>query len=270
MEVFFDTEFTDFAHPRVISVGFAAADGSTLYVQVDGWTHAECSPFVRDVVLPLLDGPERLPYREAALRIDGWLRAFGESVSLYSDSAIDLRLLDELFATGNVARPALIEAAVFAPSIAGELIREALYEQTLRRHHALDDALALREAWQAMPRLEVAGESIQSAADGASQLWLDDVRPAPAGWTRVGTAAEAIVMLQLHRVDALSLDHDLGNDPAAGTGYDVLAWLERMVATVGFVPPVRISVHSSNPPAAQQMDAAIDAIERLKQRSTKA
>lgn len=53
------------------------------------------------------------------------------------------------------------------------------------------------------------------------KLWLDDVRPAPEGWTRAYTAAEAIDLLKIalnvgDELDDISLDHDLGADPSYG------------------------------------------------------
>lgn len=50
-----------------------------------------------------------------------------------------------------------------------------------------------------------------------------------------------------------------------GTAYDVVLWIERAVATEGFVPP-RMAVHSSNSSARIKMEAGIRAIERMAQR----
>ena len=101
------------------------------------------------------------------------------------------------------------------------------------------------------------------ACDTAAGLrvFLDDERATPPGWTRVYWPDEAIALLQGGNVVELSLDHDLGDD-ARGTGYDVVAWIERAVALGGFAPP-RIRVHSANPAARARMDAGIAAIARL-------
>ncbi len=92
------------------------------------------------------------------------------------------------------------------------------------------------------------------------KVWLDDDRPEPEGWVRARTVTEAITLLQTGGIDEISLDHDLGDD-AAGTGYDVLTWIERAVAGRGFVPPA-IDIHTANPPARIRMLAAVDAIGR--------
>ncbi len=103
------------------------------------------------------------------------------------------------------------------------------------------------------------------------RVWLDDVRvpyPDPEGWVWVRTPAEAIELLQTGAVCELSLDHDLGlvDGDREVTGYDVVTWIERRVALEGFVPPATIRVHSSNVPAAERMEAGIEAIRRLGRR----
>lgn len=94
------------------------------------------------------------------------------------------------------------------------------------------------------------------------RVFLDDERPAPEGWTLVRWPDEAIALLKTGRVEALSLDHDLGDDKR-GTGYSVLVWLEWNVAISGFCPPKTILVHSANSSARSKMEAAIDSIRRF-------
>lgn len=43
------------------------------------------------------------------------------------------------------------------------------------------------------------------------QLWLDDVRPAPDGWTVALSVNAAIEILSSSPVNEASLDHDLGD-----------------------------------------------------------
>ena len=90
------------------------------------------------------------------------------------------------------------------------------------------------------------------------QIFLDDVREAPKGWTRVYWPKEAIALLKTGQVKEISLDHDLGND-ARGTGYDVIKWIEEAVVTQGFKPPI-IHVHSANSAARVRMEAGIKSI----------
>jgi hypothetical protein len=95
------------------------------------------------------------------------------------------------------------------------------------------------------------------------KLWLDDVRPAPTGWTRVRWPSEAIELLAMGCVAEVSLDHDLGDDQR-GTGYDVLLWIERAVAQDSLDPP-RIHLHTANPAALDRMRRAVQQIDRLAQ-----
>jgi hypothetical protein len=93
------------------------------------------------------------------------------------------------------------------------------------------------------------------------RIYLDDERTPPPGWTLVRWPDEVIALLQQNVVEEISLDHDLGDDER-GTGYDVVLWIERAVATAGFVPP-RIRVHSANSSARAKMEAGIEAIARM-------
>lgn len=94
------------------------------------------------------------------------------------------------------------------------------------------------------------------------KVYLDDERQAPDGWRRVRWPEEAIELLQTGEVEALSLDHDLGDDQR-GTGYDVLLWLEQQVARGKLRPPPTLKVHSANVSARPKMEQAIDSIRRL-------
>lgn len=53
-------------------------------------------------------------------------------------------------------------------------------------------------------------------------LYLDDIRQCPAGFTLARTYDEAILMLATCDIAVLSLDHDLGADR---NGYDVAKWI---------------------------------------------
>ena len=93
------------------------------------------------------------------------------------------------------------------------------------------------------------------------RIYLDDERKTPSGWVRVFWPDEAIEYLKTGEVEEISLDHDLGDDDR-GTGYDVVLWIEREVATNGFHPP-EIRVHSVNSSARQKMELGIANIRRL-------
>jgi len=99
------------------------------------------------------------------------------------------------------------------------------------------------------------------------KVWLDDMRPAPEGWSHILWPQEAVELLLKGKVTHISLDHDLGDDER-GTGYDVLLWIEQATMLSDFNPPV-ISVHSANVSAKQKMLAAIQKIHRIKQTRNK-
>jgi len=75
------------------------------------------------------------------------------------------------------------------------------------------------------------------------------------GWTicgprqKIGTGPrqqnKLLPLLKSRQYVLLSLDHDLGND-RAGTGLDVLRWIEEEVVLHEFRPP-EMRVHSMNP-----------------------
>ncbi len=91
------------------------------------------------------------------------------------------------------------------------------------------------------------------------KIWLDDLRHPPKGWICVRTANAAIVLMKYNKTLEISLDHDLGWNPACGNGYDVLLWIEEQVRLNGYEPPI-IHVHTDNPSARPKMLAAIKSI----------
>lgn len=89
-------------------------------------------------------------------------------------------------------------------------------------------------------------------------VFLDDRRQTPLGWTRVYWPDQAIALLESGKVTCISLDHDLGND-ARGTGMDVLVWMLQAVREQSFTPP-DIRIHTANPQARRAMQAMADEI----------
>lgn len=54
LKVFIDTEFTDFANLKLISIGFAAESGDEFYAELS-FSVSDCSEFVREIVVPMLE-----------------------------------------------------------------------------------------------------------------------------------------------------------------------------------------------------------------------
>jgi len=72
-----------------------------------------------------------------------------------------------------------------------------------------------------------------------NRLWVDDLRPAPDGWTWAKSSTEAIALLAAGEFAAISLDHDLGGDD---TTRPVVLWLCEHARW-----PAEVLVHTANP-----------------------
>ena len=156
MRVFFDTEFTELGiDPRLISIGLISEDGQhEFYAELsDTYAIEDCGDFARLAVIPKLTGAEvRMSLVELGDRLYAWLTAFGEPITLATDSlAWDWPWIQEIFYDrawpDNVA-PAP-ETVGQTPEFA-RAVEAAVTQQRLRRHHALDDAKANRFAWIAV------------------------------------------------------------------------------------------------------------------------
>lgn len=143
MRYFYDAEFTDLAKDAgLISIGIVSEDGAEIYIELaDGWTPAACSEWVHENVLPLIGHGEQLRRVPAAQRILDWLiDQAGEhgECELFADSTWDQFFL----------RPLL---ALATPKVRGVplqfLTLPAGDDSGDNRHHALEDARALRATW---------------------------------------------------------------------------------------------------------------------------
>lgn len=109
-------------------------------------------------------------------------------------------------------------------------------------------------------------------------LYMDDVRPCPVGWTVARTIDHAKELLKSGFVDACSLDHDMGAcEECHAAGFDIgdmetpwttfMYWcphamdgtkLVRWMAETGNWPKQKPVVHSSNPQGWARMRGLID------------
>ena len=102
------------------------------------------------------------------------------------------------------------------------------------------------------------------------KIWLDDLRPAPAGDTWVKTVSDAKWYIESAEeieelfptgtpvIKLIDLDHDAGDYRAAGGDYiNILNWLEyRQHSQNGKIYPIHI--HSFNPVGCVNMRAIIE------------
>ena len=154
MMVFLDTEYTGLSHPaparKLLSLALVTEDGSAeWYAELEGWTLADCDPWVQRHVVPLLTGPSLTRYAARA-SLQDWFAARPRSVQTACDSDIDWRFLLGLLGD----RPSNLAAQ--RHDLAG-LIDAPVYNNTLTayfakghpEHHALHDAHAYRLGWLA-------------------------------------------------------------------------------------------------------------------------
>lgn len=98
--VFFDTEFSNFAHPKLISIGCVSCDGKEFYRELsDTYQPCDCSGFVLQTVLPLLGrGDAMMLEAQVADRLKVWIESFEQEVVLMSDApSYDWPLVEYLF-----------------------------------------------------------------------------------------------------------------------------------------------------------------------------
>ncbi|WP_136525222.1 3'-5' exoribonuclease [Geomonas ferrireducens] len=155
--LFLDTEFTDFDYPQLISIALVAESGESYYAELEnGWSREGCSAFVVEKVLPQLTGGEFFQESGyAARRLREWLAGFGVPVRVVTDApGYDWVLMLELL--HHELPPNLYPTPLHFYSESLPELRPLLKQahddacRDLSPHHALQDAEALREAWEVM------------------------------------------------------------------------------------------------------------------------
>ena len=155
MRVYLDTEFTQFAQPTLISIGLAADDGREFYAVMKSFPLQQCSVFVREVVLPIIERwpSATLDRRELRQSLQHWFIQSAEPLQIVCDFAIDAELLIELIdgdtnhalRAFNIASVTVLSAPQYA-RIVETVDRYFAEPHQWPRHHALEDARALRHA----------------------------------------------------------------------------------------------------------------------------
>ncbi|QJQ02346.1 hypothetical protein C798_19515 [Herbaspirillum rubrisubalbicans Os34] len=149
LNVFIDTEFTDFLDPQLISIGLAAQSGEEFYAELPYDVRA-CSAFVKESVLPLLGYAPHAEMDKDKLygEITNWLRLIrpkDEEIFICYDYQTDWDLFYEVL-DGRV--PPWCKRRLVADRI-NEILRYEFHCQNeLPEHHALNDAKANRHAFR--------------------------------------------------------------------------------------------------------------------------
>lgn len=148
INVFLDTEFTNFEFPSLISIGLVSDTGAEFYAEVP-YSRNECSEFVLEVVIPLLDRgvARRHSFDQLKKKLIEWLEELRQNNSelvIHFDSQTDWDLLKKAL---NFQLPCWC-IGKFMPMDLGENIAEEFYVlNQLAAHHALNDALANRHVF---------------------------------------------------------------------------------------------------------------------------
>jgi len=150
--VFLDTEFTDFIHIDLISLALVSEDGHEFYAEVTDYRQGDCSAFAREAVLPQLGKVPgaAMPRAELAQRLLAWFAALPEPAEVIYDDQADWDLLADVLQKAGVQPN--IGSHLQVPN---EIATNRLFQVMLSvfvtpevpRHHALNDARALRAAY---------------------------------------------------------------------------------------------------------------------------
>jgi hypothetical protein len=154
--IFLDTEFTSLVYGKLISIGLVTESGEEFYVELtEGWEFDYCSDFAKEHVLTLLEGGNRrMNEKTARSSLYDWLSGFGGKVRIVTDAPeFDFKLMLRLL--GRPLPPNLHHApvrlnSVYFPEGLQPYIEDAKNrnaKQGKPKHHALNDAISLREAW---------------------------------------------------------------------------------------------------------------------------
>ena len=148
MRVFIDTEFTDFIDCHLISLGMVAESGEEFYAEVD-YPESSCSPFVRQVVIPLLHMHIKCNRDNLKQQIINWLklvRRSNEEIKICFDYQTDFDLLLDAI---NGELPSFAKGENISRGISELLIYDFWKKNpSLHEHHALYDARANAHAFR--------------------------------------------------------------------------------------------------------------------------
>jgi hypothetical protein len=152
MILFLDTEFTDFLDCELVSLGAVSQDGQhRLYLEVQDFDRAKCSPFVWEAVLPQLGrSPEAITRKERVReRVLVFFASLPRSVQITADSVHDRDLLyDALDGQWPPNLDGWIDLNAISDLEAFRLGVAKFYRRTGKpQHHALFDAEAHRAGW---------------------------------------------------------------------------------------------------------------------------
>lgn len=179
-KIFIDTEFTDFIASELISLGAVSDDGQhEFYVEITDYNKKLESSFVKENVIPLLDNQKHgMTYQRASLALYRWIESLPfDKIEIVADYPTDWDLFHGLLfeSLPDKVEPELFNAVKdlrvrvsmeelgltgLSDSAMGFKQGATLFifrtsqnqyfiDTNKARHHALTDAKALRQSWNA-------------------------------------------------------------------------------------------------------------------------
>jgi len=166
INIFFDCEFTklqegsEYNPSEMISIGCISEDGKSFYAEntVAIARPDHFSKFVVETVIPLLDGKMcEMPYDEIAKKLLIWIESFEGKVKMWTDAPVfDWPHIEQMF--NNYGWPSNLVRKPIPLSFPNSIqqtrfhagVEDAFksFQPKLRRHHALDDAIANKYGFQ--------------------------------------------------------------------------------------------------------------------------
>lgn len=150
MKLFLDTEFTDFIHPELLSIGIVDESGGSFYGEF--YYEKDVNSFVQEHVISQWGKiPERLflDYDTLARHLIKWLSNYKEPLELCYDYHTDADLFEDLI---RDKVPVIYSHLGYLNGTIHELASFKEWariekEMGIVRHHALADAYALRASY---------------------------------------------------------------------------------------------------------------------------
>lgn len=97
VEIFLDTEFSDFKSLRLVSIGLVTNIDKNFYMENSDINSEDCSLFVQKEIFPLLKGGTASnSYQEIRNELNIWLNSFDEDIVFISDYDGDFVILKKL------------------------------------------------------------------------------------------------------------------------------------------------------------------------------
>lgn len=171
INVFLDCAFTNFDHPKLISIALVTEDSKkSFYAEItDSYSLIDCSEFVIENVLTLLDAKElslplhngysnihaRMTFAECGEYMKHWIDYLDDKVVIFNDAPhYDFTLLTELLYDNWPQKLRKKCHQIIAKTVEQQdRYEKTTYEEFkngFRQHHALDDAKVMIRAYKAM------------------------------------------------------------------------------------------------------------------------